>query len=101
MDEDSIEKEAFWLRHKELQKSSGLPRTEYCRQNNISYDNFGYWVKKWRHANRNATGLVSIRLKTTEDSAELPTLCTLGLKNGHFIQIHDLTALEIIFEKVR
>ena len=41
-----IEDEAFWQNHARLQKISGLSRKSYCKQHNLNYDRFGYWVVK-------------------------------------------------------
>lgn len=95
------EREAFWLRHYQLQQASGLARAEYCRQNSLSYDNFGYWVKKWSgFSPRNGAELVAIKVKPiAEFSAK--TLCTLNLNDGRYLQVHDLTALAFIIDKMR
>ena len=95
------EREAFWLRHYQLHQASGLPRAEYCRQNSLCYDNFGYWFKKWSGLSpRNGSELIAIKTKPiAEFSAK--TLCTLNLNDGRYLQVHDLTALALIIDKMR
>ncbi len=92
-----IENEAFWQHHYELQKSSGLSRTDYCRQHDLNYDRFGYWINKWKH--NHSDQLISVKLKPTRDPVEQSLLCTLDFKNGHYLKIHDEKALAIILEK--
>ncbi len=98
------EKEAFWQQHYTLLKSSGLSRIEYCRENNLNYDQFGYRISKWNKAisvDNNQDQLVSVKLKPVpvNQSFNSSLLCTLDLKNGHQLRIHDSAALMIILER--
>ena len=93
----AVETETFWKRHYELQKASDLSRVEYCKQHDLNYDRFGYWISKW---NRNqGNKLVSVKLRSTSESVEQPILCTLDLKSGNRLKIHDTKALSIVLEK--
>lgn len=92
-----LEDEIFWKTHLESFKQSGLTRKEYCRQNNVNYDRFGYWLPKLAPR---TTSLVAVQLKPETRSRTQPELCTLALKNGHELKIHDLQALSLIIEKV-
>lgn len=92
-----IEKDEFWRKHYEKQQSSGLSRAMYCRQYELNYHYFCYWVKKQKTPINN--GLISVKLKSDILSAPQQTLCTLDLKNGHSLKIHDAQILIFILEK--
>jgi hypothetical protein len=93
-----VENETFWKRHHEAQKSSGMKRTDYCREHNLNYDRFGYWISRWNQLKNDsgAIGLVSVKLKSNESSSQTKILCTLDLKNGNSLRIHDSEALAAI-----
>jgi len=94
-----IENETFWKRHYELQKSSGITRVNYCRQNNLNYDRFGYWISRWNKFRREGNELVSVKLKSATEPHPQSILCTIELKNGYFLKIHDAHSLSVILEK--
>lgn len=93
-----VENEAFWKHHHKLQKSSGMKRTDYCREHNLNYDRFGYWISRWNRFenDNNVSGLVSVKLKSNESPLQTKILCTLDLKNGNSLKIHDSDALAVI-----
>jgi hypothetical protein len=91
------ENEEFWKQHYNSLKSSRLSRTSYCRQHGLNYDRFGYWISRWNKENEGR--LVSVKLKTEIKSESQAILCTLELKNGHHLKIHDLNVLSIILDK--
>jgi hypothetical protein len=95
------ENEAFWKHHHELLKSSGMKRSDYCRENNLSYDRFGYWISCWNRFKKvkDPIKLVDVRLKPNESSSLTKILCTLDLKNGHSLKIYDPEVLTIILER--
>lgn len=97
-----VENEAFWQHHYSLLKSSGLSRVDYCRENNLNYDHFGYRISKWNKSQPidNNNELVSVKLKPMNESFNSSILCTLDLKSGHSLKIHDSETLMIILEKV-
>ena len=94
------ENEAFWKRHVEALKKSGLSRKDYSRQHNINYDRFGYWLPKLSHTP--SSSLVSVQLKTQPPTVptQIPTLCTLTLGLGRELKIYDVQALSLILEKL-
>jgi hypothetical protein len=96
----SIENEAFWQRHHELLKSSGMKRSDYCHQNNLNYDRFGYWISRWNRFKTDGSSveLVSVKVKSTEP-VQSKILCTLDLKNGSCLKIHHSEALAMILER--
>ena len=91
------ENESFWKRHLKLQKNSGLSRAKYCRENNLDYDRFGYWLGKWKR--QSPSSLVPIKLKSEASIEKQTILCTLNLK-GHMLQIHDQQSLLFILERL-
>ena len=92
-----IENDAFWRQHHTSQQLSGLTRSDYCRQHGLNYDRFGYWLKKQK--DRVDGGLIAVKLKSTSLTATSATLCTLELKNGHCLKIHDTQALALILAR--
>ena len=91
--------EDFWKRHYEQQKSSGITRVNYCHQHNLNYDRFGYWISRWNKFRREGSELVSVKLKSTTEQPHQSVLCTIDLKNGSSLKIHDAQALSVILEK--
>lgn len=49
-----------WLAHVEAQKKSGLNRTEYCKQYNLSYHAMTYWTHKEHSSPDAKTTLVPV-----------------------------------------
>jgi hypothetical protein len=93
-----IENDTFWQRHYDLQKSSGLSRREYCRQHDLSYGRFGYWASKCDYAP--VDKLISVKLRTEVNATSQAILCTLDLKGGHSLKIHDSNILPIILDRL-
>ncbi len=92
-----IEDEEFWKRHAEFYNESGLTRKEYSRLHNVNYHRFGYWLGKVQQGRSHS--LVSVKLKSSDETPAQPTLCTLYLKSGHLLKIHDVQSLVVILEK--
>ncbi len=49
-----------WLAHVKAQKKSGLNRTEYCKQYNLSYHAMTYWTAKVQTSPEVKTTLVPV-----------------------------------------
>lgn len=94
----SIENEAFWKHHLESQRTSRLSRAKYCREHQLDYDRFGYWISKW--SKQSSSSLVSVKLKQTNAVVQQATLCTLTLPTGHLLHIHGLDVLDHLLEKL-
>lgn len=95
----SVECETFWKEHYDILKSSGIKRTEYCRQNHLNYDRFGYWISRLNQIKNKSSELIPIKLKSNELSNEKKTLCTLILHNDSSLEIHESSALTLILER--
>lgn len=97
VDESMTEKERFWKKHAKQQRESGLSRMVYCREHQLNYDQFGYWEQKWRRQKTASTLLpVKVTHSTMADEAIPKTVCTLLLKQGHQLKIHDKSILPIL-----
>jgi hypothetical protein len=53
------DKATLWRQHIEGWRNSGLTQQAYCRENQLSYPSFGYWLKRFR-ARANAVSDVSL-----------------------------------------
>lgn len=97
-DETAIERELFWKEHSTLQRQSGLSRKAYCRQHQLSYDQFGYWEGKWRQQ-KVEPRLLPVHLNkplTTRAISRPDTVCTLVFKTGLELKIHDQSILPLL-----
>ena len=96
--------EQYWKEHIAKQKESGLSATVYCRQHQLNYDRFYYWVRKKK---RSATRLIPIELKSTDANnvsaiaMGAPVLCTLTLRDGSVLAIHDKAAIPLVISALR
>jgi hypothetical protein len=91
----TIEGKDFWQQQLENLKTSGLTRSQYCRENNINYDRFGYWLKRLSSA---SSEFVPVKLHAPEPASPHSALCTLELR-GHILKIHDFSALSFVIER--
>lgn len=92
-DQSTTNKERFWKEQAKLQKESGLSRKAWCRQHQLSYDQFGYWEHKWQQQS-GSSRLLPVNLNgfaKTNDQTYPETICTLVFKNGvGFCQVSTL-----------
>ena len=93
---ETIENIDFWQRHIEQLKTSGLSRKQYCREKDVNYDRFGYWLKRIIES---TSGFVPVKLKSSETPARQSVLCTLELRGGT-VKVHDLSALSLLIERL-
>jgi hypothetical protein len=91
-----IERKEYWQGQLDRLKESGLSRSQYCRDNSINYDRFGYWLKKLSPA---SPTFVPVKMQTPEISITQFLLCTIELR-GHVLQIHDASALSILLDRM-
>jgi hypothetical protein len=96
--EISREKEQFWRLHAKQQRESGLSRIAYCRKHQLSYEQLGYWEYKWRQMK--VSNLLPVHLRGVEPklpaSVTQDLVCTVLLKSGHELKIHDKTILPFL-----
>jgi hypothetical protein len=93
-----IKDQKYWQQHSEKLKASRLSRSKYCRENNLDYDRFGYWLRKSSTATPKFIP-VQVQAPTTQSALPSTALCTVEL-GGHVLKIHDLTALSFLIEKL-
>ena len=94
----SAMQEQFFKEHAAKQKDSGLSRLSYCRKHQLNYDHFNYWFRKEK---KEVQHLVPVKLSHPEDLSSFtniaaPVLCTLTLRNGGLLQVHDKGILPLI-----
>ena len=91
-------KEQFWNEHIKLRHASSLSRAEYCRQHGIICSQFSYWEHKLKSCGSGFSSLLPVKLNPdniTPSDAEIK--CTLKLKGGHELKIHDEGVLPLLF----
>jgi hypothetical protein len=96
--------EQFWREHAAKQKESGVSKSAYCRKHQLNYDRFYYWLRKEKPAT-GSQQLVPVRINPTAEpsvpkSITTPVLCTLVLRNGDVLQIHDKSILPLILSRL-
>ena len=93
--------EQYWKKHVARQKYSGLSKAAYCRQHQLNYNRFYYWSRKEKQP---TPRLIPIEIKSVEAISESvsvtapmpPVLCTLTLRAGRVLAIHDKGSLHSI-----
>ena len=96
--------EQYWKEHLGKQKKSGLPVSVYCREHELNYDRFYYWVRKEK---RVTPRLIPIEIqsvaaeKFSSVPMEAPVLCTLPLRSGSVLAIHDQGIIPLVLSAVR
>ncbi len=93
---------AFWQQHIAAHATSGLSKSAYCHAQQVDYARFLYWSQKAAAALKASTPspLVTIKVAADSLSSMSPVLCTLPLKKGGCLQIHDVQVLSVIFDRL-
>lgn len=99
---NSIVQEQFWKEHASKQRESGLSVSGYCRKHQLNYDRFYYWLRKNKPS---VPRLLPIKISqpvepSSSNRDTAPVLCTLTLKNGGILQIHDKNVLPLILSRL-
>jgi hypothetical protein len=92
----TIENKEYWENQLGKLKASGLSRSQYCRDNDINYDRFGYWIKRLSTA---SSEFIPVKVSMPDEAIPNATLCTIELC-GHIIKIHDLSVLSFLLERL-
>ena len=95
------ENTAYWLKHVEACKISGLNKHKYCDQHGVSYHRFLYWFdklnKKPNHLAANSKTNQFIKVKLNSETEHMTysakPLCILELKQGHRLIVHNESVL--------
>jgi hypothetical protein len=80
--------EQYWNEQIKLKCESDLSRVAYCRKHGLSCTQFGYWETKLIPKAK----LLPVKLATPQnpDNQHISrSLCTVTLKNGIEIKVHD------------
>jgi hypothetical protein len=93
----TIDRSKFWGHHVGNFKKSGLSRASYCKQNQIEYSQFTYWLKKKKEF---SPALIAINVKPEDISADSKPLCTLIIKKNWILNIHSEQALFLLLDKM-
>ena len=91
-----IEGKEFWEHQLEKFKASSLTRSQFCRENGINYDRFGYWIKRLSHT---PSEFVPVKLQSPTRTTSYPILCTIEF-HSHIVKIHELSALSFFLERL-
>ena len=96
-----IEDNDFWQRHLDSQSTSDLNKTDYCRQNQVDYARFQYWIKT-KKGGPSKKPLIAVKLTSVinEPPTQSATLCTLVLKTGVTLQINNEKSLAFILDRM-
>lgn len=107
---DSIQSEAnqpiqnmqFWIDQIKLKQASGLSRVAYCRLNGLICSKFDYWERKLKPKPSKVSQLVPVKLNSSEPlSRHMNTKCTLTLKGGHELRVHDQSVLPLLISLLK
>ena len=87
----------FWNEHIKLKQESGLSRAAYCRKYGIVCGQFGYWENKLKSAQPELSQLLPIKLNLDNAASHhIETKCTIALKSGHKLKVHDHSILPLL-----
>jgi len=88
----AIESKAYWTKHVEAHKASGLNKHKYCDQHKVSYHRFLYWFNK---LNKKSNQFIKIKLnpESEQTAHSAKTLCVLEFKQGHRLLVHNEAVL--------
>ena len=94
------EDKTFWQQHIAACAVSGISKAAYCHANQVDYARFIYWSKKELSPD-SIVPLVAVKLSAGQHA--LPSnvsLCTLQLKNGYHLHVHDARVLPVILDRL-
>ena len=77
--ESQPHKQRHWQAHVKAQQQSGLNRTDYCRQYELSYDAMTYWHNKLSKSDSNKSTLVPVSLHSIEQHPAQPQKSSLKI----------------------
>ncbi len=85
--------ELFWCKHIELKNASGLTGAEYCRQNGLVIHQLYYWVSRLKPQHQSSS-FIPVKLNSVVSPL---VLCSIELKNGQQLRVHDPVVLPQLF----
>lgn len=105
------EDENYWRHHLSVFSCSGQTKKLYCKENGVAYDRFFYWIRKLststiqkslnqKNPAEKMPRLLPVQLNQKPHETQSAALCTLTLKNGYTLHIHDQQSLSFIIDKL-
>ena len=94
--------EQYWQEQIKLKRESGLSRAAYCKKHDLSYHRFAYWEQK--KVMRKPSQLLPVKLSQPNNGnseTEAKTLCSLLLKSGHELKVHDQSMLPMLISMLK
>lgn len=92
--------ELFWREHIQLKQESGLSGAAYCRQHELLCHQLYYWESKFKLQSEAVAPFIAIKLQPRAANHPTPeavrTVCSLELKNGLQLKIHDPIVLPLL-----
>ena len=93
---------AYWIEQIRLKRESRISSAAYCREHGISCNKFYYWENKLNSVKPKFTQLLPV--KVSSDGLvplQMDTKCTLKLKGGHELKVHDQSVLPLLISLLR
>jgi len=105
------ENENLWKKHVSDFIRSGLTKKAFCKKHEVNYGRFFYWIRKLsllplptpahKKKKEDKAQFMPVKLKSQlPEQIKATLLCTLSLKNGCALQIHDEQSLSLILRKM-
>ncbi len=90
----NTKKQRFWQAHVRAWGKSGLSQNDYCRQNQLKNNQFGYWKKKLREQSGPAVSFIPVPVDKPLSAAagDNKSGLTVILKNGIGVQFGDVVS---------
>lgn len=87
----------YWNEQIKLKQKSGLSGAAYCLKHGIICSKYYYWENKLNSSKPKVTQLLPVKVNSGEPvSKPMDTKCTLALKGGHELRVHDQTILPLL-----
>ena len=92
----------YWNEQIKLKQKSGLSIAAYCREHGINCSNFYYWESKLKSAKPKFPQLLPVKVNSGGHVLHpMDTKCTLKLKGGHELKVHDQSVLPLLISLLR
>ncbi len=99
---NSDKKFHYWSEQIRLKRAGGLSSAAYCREHGINCNNFYYWESKLNSAKPKCPQLLPVKVNSGGHIPHpMDTKCTLKLKGGHELKVHDQSLLPLLISLLR
>ena len=96
----NIDKHTFWEQQLSAFHASNLSRKAFCIKHSLAYYQFQYWYRRINAKKSSSTPPPLLPIKITKESMSQNALCTLELRGGHRLVIHETNALRFLLEQL-